>query len=47
LPDRRGTISLQGNNLLDEEFRFQEIDQEVQPRYIPEPQLLLRFSLSF
>lgn len=47
LPDRRGTISLQGNNLLDEEFRFQEIDQEVQPRYIPELQLLLRFSLSF
>jgi tetratricopeptide (TPR) repeat protein len=47
LPRRWGTISLQGNNLLDEEFRFQEIDQEVQPRYIPESQLLLRFSISF
>ena len=47
LPRRWGTISLQGNNLLDEEFQFQEIDQEVQPRYIPESQLLLRFSISF
>ncbi|HSC08599.1 MAG TPA: TonB-dependent receptor, partial [Steroidobacteraceae bacterium] len=47
LPGRRGTISLQGNNLLDEEFQFQEIDQEVQPRYIPESQLLVRFSISF
>jgi Tfp pilus assembly protein PilF len=47
LPRRMGTISLQGNNLLDEEFQFQEIDQVVQPRYIPESQLLLRFSISF
>lgn len=47
LPRRMGTISLQGNNLLDEQFQFQEIDQTVLPRYVPERQVLLRFSLSF
>jgi hypothetical protein len=47
LPRRMGTISLQGTNLLDEEFRFQEIDQRVLPRYVPERQVFLRISLSF
>jgi tetratricopeptide (TPR) repeat protein len=47
LPRRMGTISLQGNNLLNEKFQFQEIEQSVAPRYIPESQVLLRISLSF
>ena len=48
LPGRRGTISLEGTNLLDEEFQFQEIDVAVlHPRYVPEAQVRLRFSLSF
>ncbi len=47
LPRRMGTISLQGNNLLNEKFQFQEIEQSVAPRYIPELQVLLRISLSF
>jgi hypothetical protein len=47
LPRRMGTISLQGTNLLDEKFRFQEIDQAVLPRYVPEAQIRLRISLSF
>jgi len=47
LPRRMGTISLQGKNLFGREFQFQEIDQAVQPRYIPEAQVFLRISLSF
>ena len=48
LPNRNGTISLEGTNLLDEEFRFQEISLAVlTPRYVPEAQLRLRLSLSF
>jgi len=47
LPRRMGTISLQGTNLLGEKFQFQEIDQAVLPRYIPEAQVLLRVSASF
>ena len=47
LPRRMGTISLQGTNLLNEEFQFQEIDLGVAPRYVPETQVLLRISLSF
>jgi hypothetical protein len=47
LPRRMGTISLQGTNLLDQRFQFQEIDQTVLPRYIPESQVILRISLSF
>jgi hypothetical protein len=46
LPRRRGTISLQGTNLLSEDFRFQEIDLNVAPRYIPETQVVLRVSIS-
>ncbi len=47
LPGRRGTISLQGRNIFDEEFQFQEIDQSAAPRYIPDSQFLLRISVSF
>jgi len=47
LPRRLGTVSLQGTNLLSEEFQFQEIAQAVPPRYVPELQVLLRFSVSF
>jgi hypothetical protein len=48
LPRRMGTISLEGTNLLDEEFQFQEIDQSFfSPRYVPELQVRLRLSLSF
>jgi tetratricopeptide (TPR) repeat protein len=46
LPRRLGTVSLQGNNLFDEEFRFQEIDLAVAPRYVPETQVFLRVSIS-
>jgi tetratricopeptide (TPR) repeat protein len=46
LPRRLGTISLQGTNLFDETFQFQEIDLNVPPRYIPETQVLLRVSIS-
>jgi Tfp pilus assembly protein PilF len=47
LPARRGTISLEGKNLLGEDFRFQELDLGVQPRYIPETQVFLRISIGF
>jgi hypothetical protein len=47
LPERIGTISFEGRNLLNEEFRFQEIEESVAPRYIPEAQYLLKVSLSF
>jgi hypothetical protein len=44
---RGGTISLEGTNLLDEAFRFQEIDNGTLPRYVPEAQFVLRISLNF
>jgi tetratricopeptide (TPR) repeat protein len=47
LPRRMGTISLQGTNIFDEKFRFQDIDPRVAPRYIPEAQVLLRVAISF
>ena len=48
LPRRAGTISLEGTNLFDEEFQFQEIDQAIfSPRFVPETQIRLRFSVSF
>ncbi len=47
LPQRMGTISLQGTNLLGEKFQFQEIDPSVLPRYVPEARVFLRASLSF
>jgi hypothetical protein len=47
LPSRRGTISLEGRNLFGEEFRFQEIDSGVTPRYMPESQFFIRASFGF
>ena len=48
LPRRNGTISLEGTNLLDEEFRFQETNLAIlSPRYVPDAQVRLRVSLSF
>ena len=47
LPRRKGTISVEGRNLLDEDFQYQEIDIEVQPRYVPEAQWYLRLSMNF
>ncbi len=47
LPARLGIISLEGKNILDEEFQFQEVDQALPPRYVSESQFSLRFSLSF
>ena len=47
LPGRLGTINIQGTNLFNEKFQFQEIDPMLLPRYIPESQVLLRMSLSF
>lgn len=47
LPQRGGTISLEGTNLFDESFRFQELSQEAAPRYVPEARYFLRASFSF
>jgi Flp pilus assembly protein TadD len=47
LPKRMGVVTLEARNLLDEEFRFQEVDQGVTPRYVPSVQALLRLSISF
>lgn len=47
LAQRKGTITLEGTNLLGEDFRFQELDLDVAPRYVPEAQLQLRFSVGF
>ena len=47
LPRRLGTLSLEGTNLLDEEFNFQDIGEAIVPRYIPETRVNLRFSFNF
>jgi tetratricopeptide (TPR) repeat protein len=47
LPQRMGTVSLQGTNLTNQRFKFQEIDAGVLPRYIPQSRLFLRVSLNF
>jgi tetratricopeptide (TPR) repeat protein len=44
LPRRFGTISLQGNNLTNRQFRYQDVVQGV-PKYVPESTILLRISL--
>ena len=46
LPRRLGVISLQVNNLLDEDFHFQDIDPE-NPEVLPERLVLGKFTLSF
>jgi hypothetical protein len=46
LPNRRGFVSLNADNLLDEEFRFQDVDPEV-TSIMPERFVSLRFTLAF
>ena len=46
LPNRRGLLSLNADNLLDEDFRFQDIDP-TNPSLFPERLISLRFTLAF
>ncbi len=46
LPKRHGTMTLTVNNLLDEDFRFQDTDPE-NPRIIPERWVLFRLTLAY
>jgi tetratricopeptide (TPR) repeat protein len=46
LPNRRGIVSLNADNLLDEQFRFQDVDP-TNPTLIPERFLSVRFTLAF
>jgi outer membrane receptor protein involved in Fe transport len=46
LPNRRGTVSLAVENLLDERFRFQDTDP-LNPSFAPERTGYLRFTLAF
>jgi hypothetical protein len=46
LPNRRGIVSLDVSNVLNEDFRFQDTDPE-NPRVLPERTILLRASLSY
>ena len=46
LPNRRGLLSLNADNLLDEDFRFQDIDP-TNPSLFPERMISLRFTLAF
>ena len=47
VPQRRGTISVEGTNIFGEDFSYQEPSQDAVARYVPEARYLLRFSLSF
>jgi outer membrane receptor protein involved in Fe transport len=46
LPNRRGELSLNVDNLLDETFRFQDIDP-LNPSIAPERMAYFRFTLAF
>jgi outer membrane receptor protein involved in Fe transport len=46
LPHRRGLLSLNADNLLNERFQFQDIDP-TNPSLIPERLLSFRFTLAF
>ena len=46
LPGRHGLITLNLNNVFDEEFRFQDLDPE-NPSIFPERFLSLRFTLAY
>ncbi len=46
LPNRRGLLSLNADNLLDRQFQFQDIDS-TNPSLIPERLLSFRFTLAF
>jgi len=51
LSKRRGMVSLEINNLLDEEFIYQDLNytrsEAINPRYIPERTVMARLTLSF
>jgi hypothetical protein len=51
LPERRGSVSLEVRNLLDEQFLYQDMDSitnaSARPRFIPARSVLCRLSLSF
>jgi hypothetical protein len=46
LPNRRGLLSLNADNLLDETFQFQDVDP-TNPSLFPERLISLRFTLAF
>ncbi len=46
MPNRRGLLSLNADNLLDEAFQFQDIDP-TNPSLFPERLISLRFTLAF
>ena len=46
LPNRFGFVTLEGRNLLDEEFKFQDTDP-ANPQIYPERLILARFTLAF
>ena len=46
LPNRRGLLSLNADNLLDESFQFQDVDP-TNPSLFPERLVSLRFTLAF
>jgi Tfp pilus assembly protein PilF len=46
LPNRRGLLSLNADNLLDRQFQFQDVDP-LNPSMIPERLLSFRFTLAF
>jgi hypothetical protein len=46
LPNRRGLLSLNADNLLVESFRFQDIDP-TNPSLFPERLISFRFTLAF
>ncbi len=51
LPKRRGILSLEVRNLLDEGFLFQDVNIQLaepsNPRFIPDRTILLRLTLNF
>jgi tetratricopeptide (TPR) repeat protein len=46
LPRRKGIIALEGDNLLDEEFNFQDVDPE-NPEIVPDRFYALKFTIAF
>ncbi len=46
LPNRRGLLSLNADNLLDESFQFQDVDP-TNPSLFPERLISFRFTLAF
>ena len=46
LPNRRGLLSLNADNLLDERFQFQDVDP-TNPSLFPERLISFRFTVAF